>query len=390
MEIDADSLYGNLLTGGAGPSSGAKKAKSKGDDMFSEPKAAAAAAAPVEKKEERSPPSTFPQSTFSAAKLMMPPVRKKAEPKAKTPLPAFNIAKLQEEKEALMRQRQQAEQKKEAPTPVSVFSAPSFVSGSGGATASSAPAASAAPAAGAAGSTTGSTEVSAVALAALYGNPDEEYDPAKPNDYDEFCRRRMRQKAEEEMERRRQEVLNRQNQAAKPEEPKEDDFATKMMKKMGWKEGSGLGKDGQGMAAPLIMQKTDQRAGKIVEGAKREATAQPAGQPDPKAAKAAAPARPPTRVLLLNNLVGKGDVDEDLEEETGEEAGKYGKLKRCVIKELNHLGDNEAVRIFLEYEQISAATKAFADMNGRFFGGRVVKARFYDEALFAKGDLEAD
>ena len=28
-------------------------------------------------------------------------------------------------------------------------------------------------------------------------------------------------------------------------EPKEDDFATKMLKKMGWKEGSGLGKDGQ-------------------------------------------------------------------------------------------------------------------------------------------------
>ncbi|CAK0860807.1 unnamed protein product [Prorocentrum cordatum] len=25
--------------------------------------------------------------------------------------------------------------------------------------------------------------------ASLYGSPDEEYDPAKPNDYDEFCRR---------------------------------------------------------------------------------------------------------------------------------------------------------------------------------------------------------
>merc|ERR1719468_977190 len=87
------------------------------------------------------------------------------------------------------------------------------------------------------------------ATSSLYGDPEEEYDPAKPNDYDEFCRRRMRQKAEEEMERRRQEALARQQQAAKPPEPKEDDFATRMMKKMGWKEGQGMGKDSQGMAA---------------------------------------------------------------------------------------------------------------------------------------------
>ncbi|CAE8683760.1 unnamed protein product, partial [Polarella glacialis] len=214
-----------------------------------------------------------------------------------------------------------------------------------------------------------------------------EYDPAKPNDYDEFCRRRMRQKAEEEMERRRQEMVARQQERAKPPEPQEDDFATKMMKKMGWKDGTGLGKEGQGMATPLVMQKTDQRAGKIVEGQKREAAQQPAAQPEAKQMRAA-PARPPTRVLLLNNMVGKGEVDEDLEEETGEEAGKYGKLVRCTIKELKELPDDQAVRIFLQYEQVEAATKAFADMNGRYFGGRVVKARFYDEEVFAKGDLE--
>lgn len=39
---------------------------------------------------------------------------------------------------------------------------------------------------------------------ALVGSFSQEYDPAKPNDYDEFCRRRMRLKAEEEMEKRRQ------------------------------------------------------------------------------------------------------------------------------------------------------------------------------------------
>merc|ERR1719379_3051556 len=97
--------------------------------------------------------------------------------------------------------------------------------------------------------------------------PDEEYDPTKPNDYDEYCRRRMRQKAEEEIERRRQADAERRKaaQMAKPEAPKEDDVATKMLKKMGWKEGEGLGKDGQGMATPLVLKKTDQRQGSIVE-----------------------------------------------------------------------------------------------------------------------------
>mmetsp|Transcript_11945 Transcript_11945/g.14024 ORF Transcript_11945/g.14024 Transcript_11945/m.14024 type:complete len:179 (-) Transcript_11945:43-579(-) len=172
------------------------------------------------------------------------------------------------------------------------------------------------------------------------------------------------------------------------EAPKEDDFATKMMKKMGWKEGGGLGKEGQGMANPLVMQKTDQKTGRIVEGSKREAASPPAGQPDQKQAKAA-PTLPPTRVLLLNNMVGAGDVDEDLEEETAEEASKYGKLKKCVIKELFGKADDEAVRIFLEYEDVASATKAFADLNGRYFGGRTVRARFFDEKLFAEGQFEA-
>ncbi|CAE7772270.1 RBM17 [Symbiodinium pilosum] len=197
----------------------------------------------------------------------------------------------------------------------------------------------------------------------------------------------MRQKAEEEMEKRRQEAAARQ-QASKAPQPAEDDFATKMMKKMGWKDGAGLGKEGQGMVNPLVMQKTDQKTGRIVEGTKREAAAPPPNQPDAKQV-AEGKRGPPTRVLLLTNMVGAGDVDEDLQEETAEEASKYGKLKKCVIKELAGKPDDQAVRIFLEYEDVAAATKAFADMNGRYFGGRVVKARFFEETLFSEGQLEA-
>ncbi|CAE7206180.1 msrA2 [Symbiodinium sp. CCMP2592] len=258
---------------------------------------------------EKGPPSSTPlPQTFSAAKLMMPPVRKKVEPARRPSMPALDLSKLAAEKEALMKQRAAAETSSKA-----VSAASSVSSVAKPVETDSAAAASTAP-------------LSEPVVASLFGDPNEEYDPAKPNDYDEFCRRRMRQKAEEEMEKRRQEAAARQ-QASKAPQAKEEDFATKMMKKMGWKDGAGLGKEGQGMVNPLVMQKTDQKTGRIVEGVKREATAAPVGQPEAKQAKAS-PKLPPTRVLLLTNMVGAGDVDEDLQEETAEEASKYGKLKK--------------------------------------------------------------
>merc|ERR1719469_1225203 len=106
-----------------------------------------------------------------------------------------------------------------------------------------------------------------------------------------------------------------------------------------------MGKDNQGISAPLIMKKVDNAAGIVTEGQKREAGPAP-GQPPAK--KLDAPKkevlRAPGKVLLLNNMVGRGEVDEDLEEETAEEAGKYGKLKKCVVKEIPGVPDVEAVR----------------------------------------------
>lgn len=401
-----DSLYGNLLAGPANrpPDLVSDDEEPQGkdaDSMFAAPPRAGPAPEPEPDKKDDSQPSPGPQpQTFSAAKLMAPPVRKKAElAPGKKPMAALDIAKLQEEKEALMRQRAAAAQQESAKTPSATSggggatpsnAAPAFVrSGSGtsvgGASADDGVGSSLASGASVGGAASAGGAVSTTTL--LYGSPDEEYDPAKPNDYDEFCRRRMRLKAEEELEKRRQDALARHQKAQAPPEPKEDDFATKMLKKMGWKEGSGLGKDGQGMATPLVLKKTDQKQGQVVEGQKREVPpAQPQAQPAAKQAKVVQ--RPPSCILLLNNLVGAGEVDEDLEEETAEEAGKYGKVKRCVIKEIKGLPDDEAVRIFLEFDKVEEATKALVDMNGRYFGGRVVKARFFDPARFTAGDLD--
>lgn len=42
-------------------------------------------------------------------------------------------------------------------------------------------------------------------------------------------------------------------------------FAVRIMAKMGWKEGHGLGKQEQGIKAPLVAKKTDRRSGVIIE-----------------------------------------------------------------------------------------------------------------------------
>lgn len=59
-------------------------------------------------------------------------------------------------------------------------------------------------------------------------------------------------------------------------------------------------------------------------------------------------------------MCGPGEVDDDLEPETAEECAKYGKVVSCMIFELPDSPDDEAVRIFVEFESDDAATKGEA------------------------------
>ena len=77
-------------------------------------------------------------------------------------------------------------------------------------------------------------------------------------------------------------------------------------------------------------------------------------------------------------MVGPGEVDEDLEPEVKDECNtKYGDVARVIIHEVREAPAEEAVRIFVEFKRIESAIKAVVDLNGRFFGGRNVKAGFY-------------
>ncbi|KAL8453753.1 hypothetical protein Emed_000694 [Eimeria media] len=213
----------------------------------------------------------------------------------------------------------------------------------------------------------------------------QEYDPSKPNDYSAIHREKVRQQQREELEKLRQQELEKQklDEEAKrnggagdsgesptsPEpqapvlpsyiDPNKKTFAARMMEKMGWKQGEGLGANKQGITAPLVARKTAMRSGIIVQG--QEVTS--LGQ----VPRAVTFNMAPTRILLLLNMVGRGQVDSDLKEETEEEAAKLGNLLQVRIFEAAGVPDDCAVRIFCEYERKEEATRALLTFNGRAF-----------------------
>lgn len=83
-------------------------------------------------------------------------------------------------------------------------------------------------------------------------------------------------------------------------------FAQRMMEKMGWKEGLGLGKAHQGITTPLVAQKTDHRSAVIVNAALPKGATEEGAPPAEKRAKGVVIQGTPSRVVLLRNIVGPG------------------------------------------------------------------------------------
>ncbi|XP_067938031.1 splicing factor 45-like [Watersipora subatra] len=176
-------------------------------------------------------------------------------------------------------------------------------------------------------------------------------------------------------------------------EGKGGSVASKIMARMGYKQGSGLGREEQGMSIALQVEKTSRRGGKILHE-KDIASKEMASTGAPIKADTGIShtelLRNPSKVLLLTNMVGPGEVDDELEAETAEECAKYGKVTKCIIYELKDVPEILAVRIFVEFDKITFAIKAAVDLNGRFFGGRVVRAAFYSHEKFLKMKLDDD
>lgn len=96
-----------------------------------------------------------------------------------------------------------------------------------------------------------------------------------------------------------------------------------------------------------------------------------------------------SKVLILRNMVGPEDVDEDLESEITDECEKYGQVDRVVIYQ-ERQGESEdaeiLVKIFVEFTAQRSVEKAVEALNGRFFAGRVVRAEIYDQTAYNARD----
>lgn len=94
-------------------------------------------------------------------------------------------------------------------------------------------------------------------------------------------------------------------------------------------------------------------------------------------------------ILVLRNMVGPEDVDEDLEIEITDECEKFGAVERVVIYQEAQSEEENAqviVKILVEFLDPKAVDRGVEALNGRFFAGRVVKAEIYDQAAYFAKD----
>eukprot|EP00002_Diphylleia_rotans_P037718 TRINITY_DN8456_c0_g1_i1.p1 TRINITY_DN8456_c0_g1~~TRINITY_DN8456_c0_g1_i1.p1 ORF type:complete len:432 (+),score=121.21 TRINITY_DN8456_c0_g1_i1:66-1361(+) len=258
---------------------------------------------------------------------------------------------------------------------------------------------------------------------------DDVYDPARPNDYDEYIEEKValnelkrQEKQRQELEKKMLEDLMRSSSSGSGQPAKalsgdevfkrrqmmsqgggnsggdgnkdessagaksgaKESIAQKMMMKMGWKEGQGLGKQEQGITNALVAKKGPGKSAVIlpenIASSKNDGPVEQVGI----SRSGSIIYGPISRVVVLKNMVGPGEVDDELKDETVEECAKYGEIKSCHIYESDEIGvtPEEAVRIFLQFASQDSALKALVDLDGRFFGGRRVSGSFYAEWRF--------
>nr|XP_033507251.1 poly(U)-binding-splicing factor PUF60a [Epinephelus lanceolatus] len=97
-------------------------------------------------------------------------------------------------------------------------------------------------------------------------------------------------------------------------------------------------------------------------------------------------------VMVLRNMVGPDDIDDDLEGEVTEECGKFGRVRRVVIYQERQGEEDDAeviVKIFVEFSEAAEMNRAIQALNQRWFGGRKVVAEVYNQEHFDNSDLSA-
>lgn len=175
--------------------------------------------------------------------------------------------------------------------------------------------------------------------------------------------------------------------------PGQKGFGARMMAKMGWEEGQGLGAKGDGITTAIIAQATKRKrrsdkegggwmpqVGKIVGGKKRKV--QTTDDDEGEFGNISS-------VVKLQGMLDELDVTYEIEEnnlqqEIGEQFSKdYGAIERLFIWREQNGGNNE---VFVKFTNQLSALKACGGTNGMTFAGNPVKARFFDAGKFENGE----
>ncbi|KAM0715517.1 hypothetical protein Q7P37_009015 [Cladosporium fusiforme] len=197
-----------------------------------------------------------------------------------------------------------------------------------------------------------------------------------------------------------QPTADSQSQSPAPDQPRskmpgQKGFGARMMAKMGWEKGQGLGAKGEGITTALVAQtakrkkRSDQdgggwaaprNMGKIVGGKKRnvQSTDDDEGQFGTI-----------SNVVKLQGMLDGMDVtyeieEKDLMQEIGDEFSKsYGTIERLFVWREENGGNNE---VFVKFTNQLSALKAVNGTDSMTFAGNPVQARFFDADKFESGE----
>lgn len=169
-------------------------------------------------------------------------------------------------------------------------------------------------------------------------------------------------------------------------------FAERLMAKWGHTHGQGLGAEGnQGRSEAIVMEKVNtdpprrpehyhhqQQDTRIAARGKFNASDDPRTQADLERYGR------PSEVIYLSNVLSPGDeVDPDLPEDIASECNKYGIVQRVALHPVRG-------GCFVKFSGPAGAWKAVRELDGRFFAGSRISARYYDRERFERGEMDLD